>query len=258
MSEEIEIPASAWKIKAVFPTRPGDEVIAEIKAYIRDFGTPYLWRGHSHAPPPKDSPVVYLDEINLPRSHAGDMNRHKWSPCPICSPRFPKFYKAGMIAWFPDEQAIRIIGPECFASFNFAGHSAAYDAFRKAQQEKRTLVFLLSHLGEIGKTIAIIEHNFEAIREIDRVREIIARRIPIMIDFDLWRHVRGDQQLRSECERRIISKDRYGEEREIAVRESNIYGPINGHIMLEPKAKTIYDRLKICHTRLRITNDRLW
>jgi hypothetical protein len=128
----------------------------------------------------------------------------------------------------------------------------AYDAFRKAQQEKRTLIFLLSHLGYIRETIAIIQHNFEAIREIDRVREIIARRIPIIIDFDLWRHVRGDQQLKTECEHRITSKDRYGEERQITVRESNIYGPVSGHIMLEPKAKPIYDRLKICHTRLRM------
>ncbi len=61
MSDEIDIPASAWEIKAIFPTRPGDDIIAEIKAYVKAYGTPYLWRGHTHAPPPKDGPVVYLD-----------------------------------------------------------------------------------------------------------------------------------------------------------------------------------------------------
>jgi hypothetical protein len=252
MSEEVDIPASAWEIKAIFPTRPGDDIIAEIKAYVKAFGTPHLWRGHTHAPPPKDGPVVYLDEIHLPSSHRGDLNRHKWSPCPICSPRHPKFYKAGMIAWFPDEHTIRIIGPECFASFNLEGHSVAYAAFRREQDERRTEAFLLSHLGQVGDVITVIEHNMETIKEIDRVREIIARRIPIVIDFDLWHHIRADQRLRTERERRAVSKDRYGEEREVVVRDSIVYGPVIGHIMLEPKPKPIQDRFSICKTRLRL------
>jgi hypothetical protein len=51
MSDEIDIPASAWEIKAIFPTRPGDDIVAEIKAYVKAFGMPYLWRGHTHSPP---------------------------------------------------------------------------------------------------------------------------------------------------------------------------------------------------------------
>jgi hypothetical protein len=35
MSDEIDVPASAWEIKALFPTRPGDDIIAEIKAYVK-------------------------------------------------------------------------------------------------------------------------------------------------------------------------------------------------------------------------------
>ena len=252
MSDEIDVPASAWEIKALFPTRPGDDIISEIKAYVKAFGTPHLWRGHTHSPPAKDAQIVYLDEINLPLSHCGDNNRHKWSPCPVCSPRHPKFYKAGMIAWFPEEGTIRIIGPECFASFNLEGHAAAYNEFRKEQEEKKNEAFLLSHLGFIGEAIEVIEANIPTVREVDRVREILARRIPHLIDFDLWYHIRADQKLRTENERRTVTKDRFGEERVTVVREANIYGPVIGHIMLEPSSKLIMNRLDICKTRLRM------
>jgi hypothetical protein len=252
MSEEIDIPASAWEVKALFPARPGDEIIAEIKAHVKEFGTPHTWRGHTHSPPARDAKIVYLDEINLPPSHCGDVNRHKWSPCPVCSPRHPKFYKAGMIAWFPEEQTIRIIGPECFASFNLEGHSAAYAEFRREQEDKRNDVFLLSHLGFIGGAIEVIEANIPAVKEVDRVREILSRRIPLLIDFDLWRHIRADQRLRMESERRTVTQDRYGEEHVTVTREVNVYGPVIGHIMLEPSPKPIFDRLDICRTRLRM------
>jgi len=157
-----------------------------------------------------------------------------------------------MIAWFPEEHTIRIIGPECFASFNLEGHTAAYKDFHREQQEKKNEAFLLSHLGFIGEAIEVIDANIPAVREVDRVREILARRIPLLIDFDLWYHIRADQRLRTEAERRTVNKDRHGEEREAIIRESTIYGPVIGHIMLEPKPKLILSRLDICKTRLRM------
>jgi hypothetical protein len=157
-----------------------------------------------------------------------------------------------MIAWFPDEHTIRIIGPECFASFNLEGHTTAYKAFLKEQEEKRNNNFLLSHLGFIGQCIEVIDANIPAVKEVDRVREILSRRIPHLIDFDLWRHVRADQRLKTESQRTAIQKDRLGEEREVTVRESLIYGPVIGHIMLQPKPKLILNKLDICKTRLKM------
>jgi hypothetical protein len=252
MTDEIDIPASARDIKAIFPTRPSDEVVAEIKAYVKISGTPYLWSGHTHSPPAEDAEIVYLDEISLPTSHCGEINREKWSPCPVCSPRHPKFYKAGMIAWFPVEKTIRIIGPECFASFNFEAHSVAYDAFRRDQEEKKNEAFLLSHLDHIGEVIDVIDASISTAKEVDRVREILARRIPFLIDFDLWNHVRAEQQLSTYSERRTTVRDRNGEEREVIVRGANVYGPIIGHTMLEPKAKLNWNRLDVCRTRLKM------
>jgi len=65
-----------------------------------------------------------------------------------------------MIAWFPEEGTIRIIGPECFASFNLEGHAAAYDEFRKEQEEKKNEAFLLSHLGFMEKRSKLSRRMF--------------------------------------------------------------------------------------------------
>jgi hypothetical protein len=101
-----------------------------------------------------------------------------------------------MIAWFPDEHTIRIIGPECFASLNPEAHTVAFKDFRRVQEQKKNDAFLLSHLGFIGQCIEAINANIPAVKEVDRVREILSRRIPHLIDFDLWSHVRADQRLR--------------------------------------------------------------
>lgn len=252
MSDEVEIPPIAWEAKPLFPTRPGEDVIAEIKTFVKRTGTPYLWRGHTHSPPPQDAQIVYLDEVSLPPSHSGDNNRDRWSPCPICSPRHPKFYKAGMIAWFPEEQTIRIIGPECFASFNLEGHAEAFRAFQKEQEERKNTAFLLSHLGQVGEAIAVLKSNFPTIKAIDRVREIIARRLPVICDFDFWAHIRSDQTFKIEEKRRTFIRNRNGEEEEITTRHISPYGPVVGHMFLQPKAKLIYDQLDICRTRLKM------
>ena len=252
MTDEINIPPTAWAVKPYFKTRPTEQLIAEIKAYVKANGTPYLWWGHTHSPPAKDAEIVYLDEISLPPSHSGEFNHSKWSPCPICSPCFPKFYKAGIIAWFPEEHTIRIIGPECFASFNLLGHTTAHKAFLKEQEERRNDTFLLSHLGHIGQAIDVIEANTPTVKEVDRVREILARRIPLLIDFDLWHHVRADQKLRTESVRRTTYQDADGQQREAVTRELNVYGPIIGQAMIQPKSKPMFDRLDICKTRLRM------
>lgn len=251
MSDEIDVPASAWEVKPFFPVRPSEEIVTEIKAFVKATGSPHLWRGHTHSPPAKDAQIVYLDEIHLPPSHCGELNRGRWSPCPICSPRHGKFYKAGMIAWFPDQHTIRIIGPECFASFNLDGHNVAYGEFRKLQEHKRNDAFLLSHLGVIKDCVDAIEGNTATVKEVDRVREILSRRIPHLIDFNLWHHVRTDQRLKTENQRRVWQKDRNGEEREVVVRENVVYGPVIGHTMLEPKPKLIFNRLDVCRVRLK-------
>lgn len=252
MSDEIEIPPSAWELKSWFSTKPSDEIVDEIKLYIKSHGTPHLWRGHTHSSPPKDSPIVYVAEVSLPATHSGELNHHRWAPCPICSPRHPKFYKLGLIAWFPEEGAIRIIGPECFAAFNSEGHAAAYKAFQEEQARKQTEAFLLSHLGSVHDAVAVIERDFPTLKEIDRVRDIIARRLPVICNFDFWQHVRANQRLQLAVSRQSVVRDRNGDEREVTIHDLQNYGPVLGHLMLDPKAKRIFDRADVCRTKLKL------
>jgi hypothetical protein len=41
-------------------------------------------------------------------------------------------------------------------------------------------------------------------------------------------------------------------EREVITRESNIYDPIMGQAMIEPRPKPMFDRLDVCKTRLKM------
>jgi hypothetical protein len=86
--------------------------------------------------------------------------------------------------------------------------------------------------------IAIIEHKMETIKEIDRVREIIARRIPIVIDFDLWHHSRADQRLRTErdslsCSSGMIENRGFGSDSLRHYPNSGILPELNSHLSSE-------------------------
>ena len=65
MADDLDIPASAFKIKADYFDRPDKATIALIKDYIHKFGTPHLWWGHTHTVPMPIS-AVYLSADNIP------------------------------------------------------------------------------------------------------------------------------------------------------------------------------------------------
>jgi hypothetical protein len=58
MTDQIDIPAIAWEIKALFPP-VNDAIVAEIKAYVKAHGTPHLWCSHTHSPPAKDGKRIF-------------------------------------------------------------------------------------------------------------------------------------------------------------------------------------------------------
>jgi hypothetical protein len=68
-----------------------------------------------HTRPPQGVDVVYCGEFDLPKSHAGPKNRHRWAACPCCHPETAWYWKGGKIAWFPEEHVIRMIGGDCFS-----------------------------------------------------------------------------------------------------------------------------------------------
>ncbi|PDT68505.1 hypothetical protein CO675_39165 [Bradyrhizobium sp. C9] len=220
--------------KPWFAEEPDDDLISEIKAFVRETGTPYLWRGHTHTKPEKGSLIRYKGEFTLPASHAGAKHKDKWSPCPCCKPRSPWFYKDGKIAWFPEQKLIRLIGPDCFKAIDAHGHAAALQSFREEQDRKNTERYLLDNIGAVPAAISAASENLPVLREIDRIRAILSRNVPRLIGFDLWRHVRADDALKLEVTRIEQRVDRSGNQTAVSVQDLTRYGPISGAIMLKP------------------------
>jgi len=148
MTDEIDIPASALEPKPWFPERPGDEIRLEILQFIRDGGQTFMWRGHTHTRPPPDAFPVYLGEFDIPGAKDRSDLR---SPCPCCSPRHAKYFRAGKIAWFPDEQMIRLLGPDCFSALNPEGHDVAVEAMRSETRRRLDTAFLEANAHHVSR-----------------------------------------------------------------------------------------------------------
>src|SRR5690348_13308558 len=119
MSDELVIPASAFGVKAWFTERPDKALVNEIQEYIQKYGTPHLWRGHTHTLPLAGGRVTFLGKYTLPKSHWATTRR---APCPCCTPRRPKYFRCGLIAWFMDENVIRCIGDKCYKKLDPEGY----------------------------------------------------------------------------------------------------------------------------------------
>jgi hypothetical protein len=239
MTDEIDIPASALVPKPWFTDRPGDQIVQEIKAFIKRTGKPFLWRGATHTKPPADAEIIYIGETSLPKSHWAP---ERWSPCPCCRPTKPKFYKVVMIGWFPFEQVIRILGERCFAKINSQGHHIALQAFRREEQQKKDIAYLLEHLGLVGEMIPTVEAAVPAVRALDAVRKTLRERLPRILKTDLWLQIR-DGVLTVETEKEESYRKSDGTMGTRTVRREEIYGPIEGQIMLKPDAKPLAPRL---------------
>jgi hypothetical protein len=244
VADEIEIPESAFVPKPWFGEEPSEALVTEIKAFVKQTGTPYLWRGHRHTKPDKGALIRYKGEFDLPASHAGRNHRHLWSPCPCCKPRSPWFYKDGKIAWFPEEKLIRLIGPDCFKAINAQGHKEAEEIFRAEEERKNTERYLLKHIVLVPHIIQAATDNLSLIRDIDRLQAILSRNMPKLIGFDLWQHIRTDGALKIEVTRTEQRVDRSGNQSEVTVQDFQRYGPIAGGTMLKPNASPIEPRVE--------------
>jgi hypothetical protein len=242
--DEIEIPESALSPKPWFAEEPSEVLVAEIKAFVKETGTPYLWRGHTHTKPQKGALIRYKGEFDLPATHAGRNHRHRWSPCPCCKPRTPWFYKNGKIAWFPEDKLVRLIGPDCFKAIDAKGHKEAEELFRAEEERKKTERYLLKHIVLIPEIIRVATDNLPILRDIDRLQAILSRNMPRLIGFDLWQHIRTDGALKIEVTRTEQRVDRSGNQSEVTVQDFERYGPIGGGSMLKPNASPIEPRVE--------------
>src|SRR5262249_17909691 len=150
--------------------------------------------------------------------------REKWAPCPCCRPSHPKFYKTVMIAWFPAEAVIRMLGPRCFASINGQGHAEAMRRYNAEKQRAKNIAYLLSRLGLASEAANALQTALPTLTTIDEVRDLLITRLRSG-GIKLWDQVR-DGVLR------VAVQEEEGSGRKGRRKR---YAAIDGYRMVDPK-----------------------
>lgn len=96
-------------LRLSFDSRP-DHLVPDFIEHLKRTGEPHTWRYHTHTAPPKEGVVVLLPNFSIPR---GIKAR---APCPICSPKSPKYLK-GHLIWSPADGTLHAVGHCCGHGF---------------------------------------------------------------------------------------------------------------------------------------------
>lgn len=251
MPLELEIPEEFYEPKAFYRTRESaDAVVNEIKDHIQKTGLPHSWRHHTHSPPVSGARIVYLGKFNLPASHKGQ-DRH--APCPVCSPRAPKYFWNGMIAWFPDEHVIRMIGPECFATLNPEGHWEAVEQFEAEEAERKTIAYLVNNTHLSADACKIAAAAVPTLECVDSVHKTLQSRLTDVAHVNVWKHVsRG--VLTVNVTSRRMRRHRDGSESFEDFLDIRELSQFAGHRMFSPRTSNLASRMKACIKRLSLVD----
>jgi len=221
--ERVVIPPHCCKPKH-FRERPSIEIINDIMKHIKAGKEPHEWWGHTHTRPPKVGRLEYLGEFQIPDSRK---KVAKWAVCPCCTPDHRK-YGRGMIGWFPDEGVIRLIGRDCFRSFNRESHDRALQELRATEQRRKDENFILSKAPRLKDVLDTAEHALDVAKAFDEFRSELKRELEKR-NMPLWDHVKREGQLFVYERQSILRVGANGDEYIEYVEAPKVISSINGY-----------------------------
>jgi hypothetical protein len=140
-----------------------------------------------------------------------------------------------MIAHFPSEHFIRIIGHDCFKSINSEGHVQALKKYHGDIQEKQDTAYLSSHLGKVPELISAVEHAEPVGHALDEFRNKACTVFKEVLHLDLWDHIRTGELRITSTKTQIVQIPGQGvDERQVQVTET--YGWITGQDFLKARS----------------------
>jgi hypothetical protein len=147
----------------------------------------------------------------------------------------PKFFKNMVIVYFAEEAVIRCIGKDCFRRHNPELHAAAWKAYKREQERKQNLAYLIAQLDKIPLLISITEYNLEIVRSVDAFRAELSKLLDKIYPDDVWKHVRsGTLYLTTRHTGASVARDgRESQERDLTLQQA--YGQLAGFEMLNQK-----------------------
>ena len=160
-----------------FTIHPPQWVIDAFIEHVRETGEPETFPSITTTTPPKNSPVRFIKR--LPIIDRKKRRDGQEAPCAICSPTSPKFIKNGVLAWYPEEGAIRAIGPECGDTLFGGNHYAqAFADLKKREHEDWLVDFLTLNLTKLVSILAALNALEEAAIEALRLYKQLHQRVP--------------------------------------------------------------------------------
>jgi hypothetical protein len=251
MPEQIAIPEAARRVKADFPEFPSNEIVQEILEFVRDTGEPWLWRGHTHTPIPEGSVPKYVWEFDVPEFGS---KRQAIAPCPHCQPNAPK-YKHGVIAYFPDEHVIRLMGADCFRATNPEAHEVAKRELERFQRSVRNQRYLQERLPLLPDLIHAAEAAFPQAEALDAVQANLVREVQGLMLQTLQQALRsGELRVRSKGKEATFSREGVAGTRDVEVLER--FGAVDGVKLLMELRSPIQPKLRAVTEKLRELNSR--
>lgn len=144
----------------IYKQYPSDIVISKLQEHIAQTGQPESFSGLHLGPIARDEKFLRVKPIDVPKSKRPGGDK---IPCAMCQPN--KFYR-GWLAWFPDLQAIGLIGHCCANNETLA---IAEREYKERQERDREEAFLMNVLPSIPDVISAIEEAKPAAIEAQRI-----------------------------------------------------------------------------------------
>jgi len=248
--ERLAIPPECRTVKDWFPTRESaNAAIASIRVHILATGEPHTWSGHTHTKPRRDAVPVYIGEFSLPERL---LKAKRFAPCPCCWDEVGKFGH-GMIAWFPAESVIRLIGPDCFKGLNPEAHKKARSDYDIEQERMRNTEFLLSNLPKLADTIVTIERAMVVAERIETFHGELHRKLAVS-KLKLWPYVRRGGELSVNVKESEFRRGSDGEMYTQEVVASRVEATLPGYQMLDTPLPPLSSSLEAVLKRIRPYN----
>jgi hypothetical protein len=240
----VEIDDACKEPKPWFFDRPSTAVVKEIRDYVAETGESHTWRGHTHTRPEPDALVQYIARFELPEKFR---RAKQFLVCPVCRPSSRNFGKReGMIAWFPVEGIIRLIGPDCFAKLNSAAHAEALAELEQRERREKDVAFLLSRRDEHRRSLDSLRIGQSVAKGLDDFGARLRRTLTEMMDIDAWPAVRtGELQIVEEFDDLRVNPRNPADVRTVKSERTVRYGKIDGYKLLDPRAKKLTPRFEV-------------
>ena len=217
----------------VFDVKPGASFERELRDHMRSDGRPDMWDWHLNTKPPLDgpAPVLIATGIDVPERLRSTVGR---APCPLCSLPRGNYFR-GVLTWWQQEQALRVIGHECAERYFGTG---IFERLKVEKQANADFDYLVLRLPLVRSLLAIMEGMVDTAVALDRLRHRTLKGMSKRLAKRLHKYISPRGELVIFEDRQMASPDAHGNVAYELVSVPVARFPCAGWRMLSPPSET--------------------